>query len=141
VFNLDRTLRVSTRRPSIAVAATATLITAIGLLGAPSAGVTTVRAADCSVHSDKRLYCGNNANAKLYWNPTYGSTVSGVMRTTYSWFTCWQHGQVHPGHNDIWYWTKGDVPQNGYSGWGFMPAFDVRTTVDPAPGLERCIFS
>ncbi|MEA2618734.1 MAG: hypothetical protein QOE72_4517 [Chloroflexota bacterium] len=136
MFTLDPPHRMRTSRLGIPVAVTATLIT--GVLAAVSPAAAAPRAADCTVHSDGRLYCGNNPDAKLYSEPNYASPVSGMMHATYSWFTCWQHGQVHPRHNDIWYWTKGDVGQNGYTGWGFMPAYDVRTTADPAPGLPQC---
>ena len=121
-------------RLGIAVATAATLLTGVGLFGSSPH----VAAADCSVHSDSRLYCGNTANARLHWDPNYTSPVSGIMQTRYSWFTCWRHGQMHPGHNDIWYLTEGDIPQNGYSGWGYMAAADVSTTTDPAPGLTQC---
>ena len=118
------------RRLSVPVAVTTTLLTAAGLLGSPLPAV----AADCSVHGDHKLYCSNTANAKLHWEPNYTSPVSGIMRTAYSWFTCWQHGQVHAGHNDVWYWTEGDIAQNGYSGWGYMAAYNVKTTTDPRQG-------
>jgi hypothetical protein len=95
-------------------------------------------APDCSIHNDRKLHCGNVANANVYLLPTYQSPVSGIMLTTYSWFNCWQHGQVHRGDNDIWYWTQGDVGQHGHHGWGFMSASDMKTTVNPAPGLAQC---
>jgi Mannosyl-glycoprotein endo-beta-N-acetylglucosaminidase len=138
VFKLDRPRRTRTHRRGIPVAITAMVVTAAGLLGSPRPAAAAPHAADCSVHGDGKLYCGNTPNAKLHWDPNYASPVSGIMQTAYSWFTCWQHGQVHPGHNDIWYWTEGDVAQNGYSGWGFMAAYDIKTTADPAPGLSQC---
>ena len=41
--------------------------------------------------------------------------------------------EPHPGGNDIWYWTLLD---NG--AWGNVPAVDVNTGQDPAPGLRAC---
>ncbi len=98
--------------------------------------------ADCSVHGDGRLYCGNRYHATAYWDPNYSADNDGTLETTYSWFTCWQHGQPHPGGNDIWYWTQVDNKVN-HDGWGFVPAVDVFTPTgtDPAPGLAQCTFS
>lgn len=98
--------------------------------------------ADCSVHSDGRLYCGNKYHATAYWNPRYNADNDGTLETTYSWFSCWQHGQQHSGGNDIWYWTQVDNKVN-HDGWGFVPAVDVFTPTgtDPAPGLAQCPFS
>jgi hypothetical protein len=127
-------------RRSGAWAAALLSIGVTGWLGGPSPAAAATRATDCSVHADGRLYCANRADAKLYLDPGYSAPVTGTMHSTYSWFSCWQHGEMHPGRNDIWYWTKGDVPRNGYSGWGFMPAYDLRTSGDPAPGLAQCSF-
>jgi hypothetical protein len=96
--------------------------------------------ADCSVHSDGRLYCGNRYGAILYWDPWYSAERTGKMLTTYSWFVCWQYGDYHAGGNNVWYWTQGDVAYS-HSGWGFMAAVDVWTPVDPAPGLPQCPFN
>lgn len=102
---------------------------------------TTVQA-DCSVSNDG-MWCGNRDGALLYWGPNYDAEVTGQMLNSYSWFSCWQHGQTHPGGNDIWYWTQGDVANSHTRahGWGFMPASDVLTPVNPAPGLGQCPFS
>ncbi|MEE1770221.1 hypothetical protein PUR34_19255 [Streptomyces sp. JV185] len=90
-------------------------------------------AAECAVRSDGRLYCGNKAGAKGYADRSYRSATRGTLNGTFSWFQCWGHGDPHPGGNDIWYWTELD---NG--AWGNVPAADVSTGQDPAPGLREC---
>lgn len=141
MLELDGPARRRSARRGISVTVAALLVAAAGGFAHARPAAAAQAAGNCGVRSDGRLYCGNTANASLHWQPSYGSPVSGIMRTTSSWFVCWQHGQVHPGHNDIWYFTEGDVPQNGYSGWGFIPAVDVSTTSDPAPGLAQCASS
>ena len=127
-------------------AVAATILAAVAML---SSGLATSAAAaqerppataqqDCSVHGDGRLWCGNRSGAKLYFQPSYGAPQTGIMDTTYSWFTCFVHGDPHPGGNDVWYLTKGDEALNGFDGWGYMPAVDVSTDIDPAPGLAAC---
>ena len=105
--------------------------------GVPSVPMASPSPTDCSVHLDHRLLCHNTVDAKLYREPSYDSPVTGMLHTTLSWFTCWQHGQVHLGHNDIWYLTNGAVA-DGSAGVGFVAAYDVSTTQDPAPGLRQC---
>ncbi|WP_030204338.1 hypothetical protein [Streptomyces sp. NRRL S-87] len=90
-------------------------------------------AAECGVRSDRRLWCGNRVGAKGYQHRSYSSEVRGPLNTAFSWFQCWGHGDRHGGGNDIWYWTKLDNGQ-----WGNVPAVDVYTSVDPAPGLDEC---
>ncbi|MCX5193973.1 hypothetical protein OOK31_08690 [Streptomyces sp. NBC_00249] len=104
--------------------------TALLALSAPTA---TAQAAACGVLSDGRLHCGNKAGAKGYADRSYRSATRGTLTTTYSWFQCWGHGDPHQGQNDIWYWTQLD---NG--AWGNVPAVDVNTGQDPAPGLREC---
>ncbi|MFC0844435.1 MULTISPECIES: hypothetical protein [Streptomyces] len=94
---------------------------------------TTKPAAECGVRSDGRLYCGNKAGAKGYADRSYRSATRGQLNGTFSWFQCWGHGDPHQGQNDIWYWTQLD---NG--AWGNVPAVDVNTGQDPAPGLSQC---
>jgi len=89
--------------------------------------------AECGVRSDARLHCGNKAGAKGYADRSYRSATRGQLNGTFSWFQCWGHGDPHPGGNDIWYWTQLD---NG--AWGNVPAVDVSTGQDPAPGLQQC---
>ncbi|MFB7225723.1 hypothetical protein [Streptomyces sp. NPDC056227] len=68
-----------------------------------------------------------------YADRSYRSATRGQLNGTFSWFVCWGHGDPHPGQNDIWYWTQLD---NG--AWGNVPAVDVNTGQDPAPGLREC---
>jgi hypothetical protein len=99
-----------------------------------SAGSThAASAAECGVRSDGRLWCGNRVGARGYEHRSYGSAVRGTLTTGFSWFQCWGPGDVHLGGNNVWYWTKLDNGQ-----WGNVPAADVHTPVDPAPGLRQC---
>ncbi|WP_329403416.1 hypothetical protein [Streptomyces melanogenes] len=90
-------------------------------------------AAECGVRSDGRLYCGNKAGAKGYADRSYRSATRGQLNGTFSWFQCWGPGDPHQGQNNIWYWTQLDNGQ-----WGNVPAVDVNTGQDPAPGLREC---
>ncbi|MGA5818285.1 hypothetical protein ACPC54_10545 [Kitasatospora sp. NPDC094028] len=112
-------------------------LTVLALTAALTAGLATfgfpASAAECGVRSDGRLYCGNKAGAKGYADRSYRSATRGQLNGTFSWFQCWGHGDPHPGGNDIWYWTELD---NG--AWGNVPAVDVSTGQDPAPGLREC---
>ncbi|MFF3019042.1 hypothetical protein [Streptomyces sp. NPDC057939] len=90
-------------------------------------------AAECGVRSDGKLWCGNRVGAKGYEHRSYGSAVRGPLNTGFSWFQCWGRGDNHSGGNNVWYWTKLDNGQ-----WGNVPAVDVHTSVDPAPGLREC---
>jgi hypothetical protein len=68
-------------------------------------------------------------------------TPIGHMNTTLSWFACYRHGQLHPGGNDVWYYTWGDEALPGWEArkaWGYMPAVDVYTSSDPFPGIVEC---
>ena len=94
--------------------------------------------ADCSVHGDGRLYCGNAYFAPIYRRPNTNELVDHML-TTYSWFDCWVRGAPHEGRNNTWYHTVGD--QHGAD--GFMPAFYVFTSseFDEHPdwhGLGKC---
>ncbi|MEV0537217.1 hypothetical protein [Kitasatospora sp. NPDC050463] len=112
-------------------------ITVLVMASALTAGLAAIgfpaSAAECGVRSDGRLYCGNKAGAKGYADRSYRSATRGTLVGTFSWFACWGHGDPHPGGNDIWYWTQLD---NG--AWGNVPAVDVNTAQDPAPGLREC---
>lgn len=115
-------------RRNITVLVTATALTAgLAAIGFPAS------AADCSVRSDGRLYCDHKAGAKGYEQRSYQSLTKGQLDGTFDWFQCWGHGDRHAGANDIWYWTQLD---NG--AWGNVPAYDVSSPVDPAPGLREC---
>jgi len=90
-------------------------------------------------------YCTNHydpgaSSTAMYADANYG-TVTGYMKSTYSWFVCWRAGAMHSGGNDVWYYSQGDVDAAGQSArhaWGFMPAVRVSTTVDPLPGMPQC---
>ncbi|MEV5378964.1 MULTISPECIES: hypothetical protein [Actinomycetes] len=121
-----------------AIAASALALTPVlGAVGSPAVAATPAKnarlAAECGVRSDGRLYCGNRAGARGYADRSYRSATRGTLDGTFSWFSCWGHGDPHPGGNDIWYWTLLD---NG--AWGNVPAVDVNTGQDPAPGLRAC---
>jgi hypothetical protein len=89
--------------------------------------------ADCYTSGGK-LYCGNYANAAIYEHRRFDSPIVDFVRTTFSVFSCWGHGEAHSGGNDIWYWTNGD-----YNGrWGNMPASEVFTSEDPPAGMTQC---
>jgi hypothetical protein len=96
----------------------------------------------CGVKKDGRLWCGNDYNAELRSSPSTSEPQSRVvdhLYTTYSWFTCWSEGQIHPGGNYTWYYTQGDEHGN----WGWVAAAYVYTSSkfdrDPSVhGLPKC---
>ncbi len=92
------------------------------------------QAAECKVRS-KVLYCpGNTAVITLYRQRDYRSEIVHTLTGTSSRYSCWGHGSSHSGGNDIWYWTHFE----GEDYWGNVPAADVSTHQDPAPGLPMC---
>jgi hypothetical protein len=121
----------------IALLVSATVMTAgLATTGASATAAGPVKAkpaAECGVRSDGRLHCGNRAGARGFADRSYRSATRGTLNGTFSWFVCWGHGDPHAGQNDIWYWTQLD---NG--AWGNVPAVDVATGQDPAPGLREC---
>jgi len=94
-------------------------------------------AASCSV-SNALLWCGNKGNIPVYRGASASWPVSGTLLSTYSFFECYRYGDQHAGGNNIWYYTEGDRPANGYDGWGYVPAVDVYTPTDPMPGMTLC---
>ncbi|MGW1177477.1 hypothetical protein ACWD4P_27630 [Kitasatospora sp. NPDC002543] len=118
---------MNVRRKIAVLAMTAALAAGTAAMGSPAS------AAACGVQSDSRLHCGNSVGAKGYADRSYRSIVRGTLNTDYNWFVCWGHGEQNPGGNDIWYWTQLD---NG--AWGNVPASNVYTGQDPAPGLSQC---
>ncbi|MFD9483919.1 hypothetical protein [Streptomyces sp. NPDC059991] len=124
-------------RDKLALMASATLLAAGLTTAVPAVAAAPAKpakpAAECGVRSDGRLHCGNKAGAKGYADRSYRSATRGTLVGTFSWFQCWGHGDPHQGQNDIWYWTQLD---NG--AWGNVPAVDVSTGQDPAPGLREC---
>jgi hypothetical protein len=85
-------------------------------------------------------FCGNEYEAPVFAQASTGAEVA-TMSTVESWFACYRHGEPHQGGNDVWYYTQGDKIQPGWEArkaWGFMPAYAVRTHVDPIPGMVEC---
>ncbi|MET9218721.1 hypothetical protein ABZX65_08070 [Streptomyces sp. NPDC003300] len=128
-------------RKNIAVLLSAAVMTAgLAMTGGASATAAAAPAkekvrpaAECGVRSDGRLYCGNKVGARGFADRSYRSATRGTLTTGFNWFVCWGHGDPHAGQNDIWYWTQLD---NG--AWGNVPAVDLYTGQDPAPGLREC---
>ena len=137
----------------------AALFTSCAFAGAPpdpideTSVVAAVTAGGCTQqsesHSDPNTgqswsavwYCGNQAGAAMYVGAN-SSTPVAYMDSTTSWFVCYRHGETHAGGNDVWYYSQGDRAAAGWSGrkaWGFMPAVNVWTTTDPAPGVPECL--
>ncbi|OQD57698.1 hypothetical protein BM536_000955 [Streptomyces phaeoluteigriseus] len=133
-----------------AAAASITLTTALaGVLVAPSAraatsapATTTSAAAECGVRAhDGRLWCGNSGSAPTRVEPFHESPITGLLQSTFSYFTCWSPGGLHGGGNTTWYRTVPDWSSDGREGyvpadWVFTPSwFDA----DPSKyGLRRC---
>jgi hypothetical protein len=100
-----------------------------------------VRHTDIKGHTyTKDLYC-ENAVADVFATPEVYGTVIAKLKTSPSWFVCWQSGDLHQGGNRIWYYTQGDDILNWplWEGWGYVPAFRVETEPDPFPGLPACL--
>lgn len=85
-------------------------------------------------------WCPNAANATMYGDAT-PNTPTAQMVTTNSYFLCYRRGWVHPGGNDVWYYSQGDIALPGMGSrqaWGYMPAVAVNTHIDPWPGIPQC---
>ncbi|MEE1738961.1 hypothetical protein [Streptomyces sp. BE147] len=101
--------------------------------GGPDTSLPT-QAAECEVRF-KVLYCtGGKPGTKLYRQRAEDSEVVHTLAGTSSRYSCWGHGRSHSGGNDIWYWTR----FKGEDYWGNVPAGEVSTDQDPAPGLPEC---
>ncbi|MER5584473.1 hypothetical protein AB0G76_38255 [Streptomyces asoensis] len=142
--------RFSTAAASVTVA-TAALT---GVLAAPSAQAasapkpaaapakTAAAAAECGVRAhDNRLWCGNRGSAPTRQQPFHESPITGLLQSTFSYFTCWSPGGLHGGGNTTWYRTVPDWSSDGQEGyvpadWVLTPSwFDANPT---AYGLRRC---
>src|SRR3954447_17357226 len=97
-------------------------------------------AASCYASQGGVLYCGNYAPTPIYQLPSFGREDRGIWRptptvdtlkTSFSYFKCWVRGDQHPGGNQIWYYTNGDVTGR----YGYVPASRVFTPHDPYPGV------
>jgi hypothetical protein len=87
-------------------------------------------------------YCGNYGGSWMYVNPDFlESPVSGYMDSTWSWFACYKRGREHAGGNNVYYYSQGDRSAPGQEwrhAWGYIPAVNVYTDVDPWPGMPEC---
>jgi hypothetical protein len=84
--------------------------------------------------------CGNRGNINVYKYRDTG-TVTGTLYSTRSWFVCYDLGLFHAGGNNVWYKTQGDQalpPWQGDRAWGYVPAVNVWTSVDPWYGMAHC---
>ncbi|WP_150476474.1 hypothetical protein [Streptomyces alboniger] len=100
-----------------------------------------VRHTDVKGHTyTKDLYC-ENAVADVFATPEVYGTVIAKLKTSPSWFVCWESGDLHQGGNRIWYYTQGDEVTNWplWKGWGYVPAFRIETEPDPFPGVPACM--
>src|SRR5258706_7828306 len=91
-------------------------------------------------HWTTRWVCGNTRGGRMYGDATY-ATPTAYMDSTTSWFVCYRRGVMHSGGNNIWYYSLGDRPFPGMENrhnWGYMPAIDLTTPVDPQPGMAQC---
>ncbi|MBB5121645.1 hypothetical protein [Streptomyces eurocidicus] len=113
---------------------------------APAGPARTCYLRENSLHADtlgnfftKDLYC-ENAPGQLYGRAAFLAPVTGLLKTTTSWFVCWTLGDPHPGGNSVWYYTQGQetVQIPSVLGWGSIPADHLWTDQDPYPGLPRC---
>jgi len=76
----------------------------------------------------------------MYGDATY-ATPTAYMDSTTSWFVCYRVGEQHSGGNNIWYYSVGDRPFTGMEqrhSWGYIPAINLTTPVDPQPGMAAC---
>ncbi|MEU1520359.1 hypothetical protein ABZ490_51115 [Streptomyces sp. NPDC005811] len=117
-----------------------------GTLAAPSAqagpAAPAAAAAECGVRpQDGRLWCGNHGDAPTRLEPFHESPFNGLLKSTFSYFTCWSTGGLHGGGNTTWYRTVPDWISEGREGyvpadWVFTPSsFDA----DPSRyGLRHC---
>ncbi|WP_055525168.1 hypothetical protein [Streptomyces graminilatus] len=126
-----------------ATAASVTVVAALaGILAAPSAQAATSAAPECGVRAqDGRLWCGNYGDAPTRERPFHESPFNGLLKSTFSYFTCWSEGGLHGGGNTTWYRTRPDWSSDGQEGyvpadWVFTPSsFDA----DPTRyGLKHC---
>lgn len=137
---------------------TAAFVAGLGVLGL-GAGIAAPahaaeRAATCELREDihlrdaignaftKALYC-DNLPSDVYARADFASPVSGWLKLSPSWFTCFTTGPADTKGNKTWYYTQGDqvgaMPR--IKGWGNVPAEVVQLpagTPHPFPNLPRC---
>ncbi|GHF55825.1 hypothetical protein GCM10010218_41730 [Streptomyces mashuensis] len=85
------------------------------------------------------LYC-DNLPSDVMGRSSFDAPVTGRIKRSPSWFTCWTEGEAPVGQTRVWYYTQGDevVAQPGLKGWGVVPARVVEAPQHPFPGLPRC---
>ena len=144
-------------RSSLAPARLLAILLLAGLLSVAALGVSGLAPATASAsacvregryHYDpdwQRLrpgwICGNTPHTGMYLNATFQSFPVAIMDSSRSWFVCWGYGDYHMGGNNIWYRSQGDRFWGNYpwsDRWGWIPASNVYTSIDPQPGMERC---
>jgi len=123
-----------------AVSAVLMLVAFLGLYGAPASAAENPPCYAQNGH----LYCGDEAPSPLYAAPSFGkedsrgafhpTPVVDTLTSNPSYFECWVEGEQHPGGNNIWYYTHGDVTGRG----GYIPAANVYAPEDPFPGVTHC---
>ncbi|MCI0688959.1 MAG: hypothetical protein L0Y54_17270 [Sporichthyaceae bacterium] len=90
-----------------------------------------------------RWWCGNRGGARMYGDANYTSHTA-YMDSTWSWVVCYRRGAHSGGSNNVWYYTLGDRTSTPYkrpNAWGYLPAGDVWTDIDPWPGIPACPIS
>lgn len=90
----------------------------------------------------KALYC-DNLPSDVYARADFASPVTGWLKLSPSWFTCFTTGPEDTQGAKTWYYTQGDqvgtMPK--IKGWGVVPAEAVKLpagTPHPFPNLPRC---
>ncbi|GHG54611.1 hypothetical protein [Streptomyces griseocarneus] len=85
------------------------------------------------------LYC-DNLPSDVLGRSAYDAPVTGRLKLSPSWFTCWTEGEAPEGQTRVWYYTQGDevVKMPRIKGWGVVPARVVQAPQHPFPGLPRC---
>lgn len=139
------------RRRRTALTAAALSLTAAALVAPAAQSASGEVRATCSLRQNQPhrdtlgnvfsfdLYC-DNLSSDLYGRSAYNAPVTGRIKLSPSWFTCWTEGDAAPGESKVWYYTQGDevasLPR--LKGWGLVPARVVETQKHPFAGLPRC---
>ncbi|MCD9193482.1 hypothetical protein [Streptomyces albireticuli] len=91
---------------------------------------------------DKALYCDNEPS-DVYGKADFGAVLTGWLKLSPSWFTCYTFGPKDTKGNSVWYYVQGDqvadLPR--IKGWGAVPGEVVKVpagVAHPFPGLPNC---
>ncbi|PNE32244.1 hypothetical protein AF335_21335 [Streptomyces eurocidicus] len=88
---------------------------------------------------NKALYCENEPS-DVYGKADFGAVITGWLKLSPSWFTCYTFGPKDTKGNSVWYYVQGDqvgdLPK--VKGWGTVPGEVVRVPAHPPPGLPNC---